>query len=158
MFERQRKEVINDDEARSSWGPGPGVLIWNLRRGAHRNSRVGKEGRGPLRPKRREVHGREVHEEIHLKSRVFLKCPRRFEQRLAAEDHGGIAPVRVGGLATIRETIFDSLNKGSGIHGSNTGPCIAGLSSGAGRWPPECWSWILAWSLSKPSRTYSGRG
>src|SRR6266849_1327673 len=139
MFERQRKEVIDDDEARWSWGPGPGVLVWNLRRGAHRDSRVDKEGRGPLRPKRGEVHGREVHQKIHLEDRVFFECPGNLEQKLAAEEHGGIAAVRVGGLDTIRETIFDGLDQRSAIHRSNSG-----LLSGAGRSPLAAWVWILA--------------
>jgi hypothetical protein len=32
-----------------------------------------------------------------------------------------------------RETVSDSLNQRLGVHGSNSGLCIAGLSSGTGR-------------------------
>src|SRR3989442_10213136 len=38
VFERQGKEVVDDDKARR-WRAGPGILIWNLGRWAHRDSR-----------------------------------------------------------------------------------------------------------------------
>ncbi len=46
----------------------------------------------------------------------------------------------------------------SGVAVSPSSGSCGGRSSGAGRLPLVCWSWILSWSFIRPSRTISGRG
>ena len=147
-------EVVDDREARRVRRSRPGVLIRNLRRGAHRHSGGGEESRRRPLPKGGVVHGSRVHEVIHLQCRILLEEPRHLEQELPAQNHGGVAPVSVGRRHCVRETVRDRLDQGSGIHGSK----ISGRGSGAGRLPVVCLPWILSWSFIRPSRTISGRG
>ena len=109
-------------------------------------------------PKAEIVHGRQVHQQVHLEGRIVLERSRNLEQVTPGDDHRGIAAERMRRRHGGGETIAHSLNQGRGVHGSNTGLCIAGLSSGTGRWPVACCSAIRACSLSRPSSTYSGRG
>ena len=88
-----------------------------------------------------------------MKGGIFLERPRDLEQELARDDERGIAPVRVRAFHGLRPALADRVNQRRAIHGSN-----AGLCSGTGRRPVVCCASIFAWSLSKPSRTYSGRG
>src|SRR3990172_8712526 len=142
VLERERKEGVDDDEAPGRRWSRPGVLVGNRSRRAHRDSRRSEERRRRLRAERGEVHGGEVHQEIHLEGGIFLERPRELEERLPADDHRGIAAKCVRGFDRPGEAILDGLNQGLRIHTVNSG-----LGSGADRSPVSCWFWILAWSF-----------
>ena len=149
--------MIDDGEAGVRRGTGHGSCVRNPDDGRTATPDEEKNARRRLLSEGGVVDGRQVHQDSSSGR------PRSSLSNRATSSRTSLATITVASPRNVCDAVTasgkrsrTSLDQGRGAHGSNTGLCIAGLSSGTGRWPVACCSAILSCSLIRPSSTVLG--